>query len=242
MDKNGTIYTTIFSFFTTAIFVGTLAMVNGALKPNIEDNILRAERSSILSALGIEHDRNSLEDINPKYEAIDIRYYQKVGEGQYNDITAEISSPADWEARLTFSVDPTEYEVLYFVDRTNLEGLVAKRFNGAGLWGLIEGVLTVNADGSRTRGLEIIAHNETPGLGARITEDNWRAQLDDEAIVGEAGLQVIKPKEGAKAGAPNLEDGVIDAVTGATRTSDAMSDIFRKSISVFRAILGDSNE
>jgi hypothetical protein len=80
MDKNGTIYTTVFSFLHHGdLRRNALALVNGGLKSEIEDNILRAERSSILSALGIEHDRNSLEDINPKYEAIDIRYYQKVG-------------------------------------------------------------------------------------------------------------------------------------------------------------------
>jgi Na+-transporting NADH:ubiquinone oxidoreductase subunit C len=242
MDKNGTIYTTVFSFVTTAIFVGALALVNGGLKSEIDNNILRAERSSILSALGIEHDRNSLEDINPKYESIDIRYYQKVSEGQYQDISSEIDSPEDWNARLTFSVDPTEYEVLYYVNQPGSEGLIAKRFTGAGLWGQIEGVLTVNSSVTRTRGLEIISHNETPGLGARITEDPFKNQLNDEAIVGAAGVQVLKPKEGASADEVDRDDGVIDAITGATRTSDAMSDIFRKSISVLRAIEGESNE
>jgi Na+-transporting NADH:ubiquinone oxidoreductase subunit C len=123
------------------------------------------------------------------------------------------------------------------------EGLVAKRFNGAGLWGLDRRRSYSECRWvTRTRGLEIISHNETPGLGARITQDPFRNQLNDEAIVGAAGVQVLKPKEGASADEVDRDDGVIDAITGATRTSDAMSDIFRKSISVLRAIEGESNE
>jgi Na+-translocating ferredoxin:NAD+ oxidoreductase RnfG subunit len=170
MDKNGTIYTTVFSFVTTAIFVGALALVNGGLKSEIDNNILRAERSSILSALGIEHDRNSLEDINPKYESIDIRYYQKVSEGQYQDISSEIDSPEDWERPFDLFCGPHRIRSPLLCEPTRQRGLDCQEIHWCRTLGTDRRCTYCEFRSvTRTRGLEIISHNETPGLGARIT-------------------------------------------------------------------------
>jgi Na+-transporting NADH:ubiquinone oxidoreductase subunit C len=106
----------------------------------------------------------------------------------------------------------------------------AVRFSGPGLWGTITGVLAVSSDLSRVLGLEIIDHNETPGLGGRIAENWFKDQFSGEKIVD--GRIRIKGS-----GDSDPENGVVDAVTGATRTSQAMEVIINESIQSLQEVL-----
>ena len=119
--------------------------------------------------------------------------------------------------------------------RTEIDGEVvfAKEFAGSGLWGMITGVLAVTEDLDRTVGMEIITHNETPGLGGRIDEDWFKDQLRDERIV-DGAITVA----GAGDGDTDMENGAIDAVTGASRTSDSMQVIFDTELMAFASLLG----
>ena len=84
-------------------------------------------------------------------------------------------------------------------------------FTGAGLWGSISGYLGVNADMTQTTGIVFTAQNETPGLGGRIDETQYREQF--------RGLPVDarRPIEYGSHG-----DYRVDAITGATQTSSAV--------------------
>ena len=77
-----------------------------------------------------------------------------------------------------------------------------------GFWGRIDAVMTVTPSDRRLWGFSVFSHSETPGLGARMTEPEFRAQFFSGRMVvpgtdKRAGLQV-------------------DAITGATRTSESM--------------------
>lgn len=107
----------------------------------------------------------------------------------------------------------------------------AKQFTGAGLWGAITGVVAVTADLDEFVGLEIIEDDETPGLGGRINEEWFKEQFAGERIP-EDGI-TVRVMEGD--GDENRENGVIDGVTGATRTSDAMEQIINNQIRELRS-------
>jgi Na+-transporting NADH:ubiquinone oxidoreductase subunit C len=47
---------------------------------------------------------------------------------------------------------------------------------GAGFWGPVYGMVSVDPEASRIMGIAFYRHSETPGLGARITE-TWAADL-----------------------------------------------------------------
>ncbi|MFP4300409.1 MAG: FMN-binding protein [Spirochaetaceae bacterium] len=110
----------------------------------------------------------------------------------------------------------------------------AKEFRGSGLWGTIHGVLGVTADFSQTTGLAIIAHNETPGLGGRITEDWFQRQLEGEQIPEDR----LRVTEGD--GDYDSDNGEIDGITGATRTSDSMEVILNRELDTLKDALGGS--
>ena len=86
---------------------------------------------------------------------------------------------------------------------------------GPGLWGEIEAVTAFNSDLESFAGVEFIKQNETPGLGARITEDWFKEQLR-----GKTPPLVMLPE-----GTENLSESEIDAITGATRTSNYVLQI-----------------
>lgn len=120
--------------------------------------------------------------------------------------------------------------------RASVDGsdIVLSRFTGQGLWGTITGVLAVTADAGRIVGLDIISHSETPGLGGRIEESWFKDQFTGE-VVPPGGITVRKGEGGADV---DTENGVIDGITGATLTSDAMQTIVNAEIDALRKEAG----
>ena len=87
---------------------------------------------------------------------------------------------------------------------------------GPGLWGEIEAVTAFRADLKTLAGIDFIKQNETPGLGARITEEWFREQLR-----GKQPPLKMNPEGTASSSASE-----IDAITGASRTSEYVLSIF----------------
>ncbi len=67
----------------------------------------------------------------------------------------------------------------------------------------------------KIKGIKILHHNETPGLGAKITEDRFLSQFKGKTV---EELYLKKDKS----------EGKIDAITGATISSRAVTDGVRK--------------
>jgi len=67
----------------------------------------------------------------------------------------------------------------------------------------------------KIKGVKILQHNETPGLGAKITEKNFLSQFD-----GKRKEEIYLKKD--------KSEGEIDAITGATISSKAVTEGVRK--------------
>ncbi len=121
------------------------------------------------------------------------------------------------------------------VFRATVEGetVIAKEFRGSGLWGTIVGVLAVNEELTRTVGLTIIDHNETPGLGGRITERWFQAQFEGEEIGPDGTIEFT-----AGDGDTDHDNSEVDGITGATRTTESMDRIVNREIERIRSLMG----
>lgn len=91
-------------------------------------------------------------------------------------------------------------------------------FTGPGFWGPISGVVAVDPAGSRIVGISFTRHQETPGLGGRISEAWFRDQfrgkpIDVPAGGGEPLRFVYRKPEGPRE---------VEAITGATQTSSRL--------------------
>ncbi len=120
-----------------------------------------------------------------------------------------------------------EGRLFYRVERDG-EVIYATEFTGQGVWGPINGVLSMNESLEQTMGLEIIDHEETPGLGGRITESWFKEQFQGRDIPGDSITYV----------SDSPEEGEFEAITGATGTTGNMERILSETIQVFRDILG----
>ena len=90
-------------------------------------------------------------------------------------------------------------------------------FTGAGLWGSITGYAGLSAERDRLTGIVFTKQNETPGLGGRIDETEYREQF--RGIPIEPGTQLMYGQQ----------DGYqLDGITGATQTSNAVIKIINQ--------------
>ncbi len=123
-----------------------------------------------------------------------------------DDVPAEPAAVAERFAMLARPLDGGGYRVggdIVVVSRTT-----------SGLWGPIQAMVGIDPQEKRLAGIAFLAHQETPGLGARIEEPWFRAQFRGLAW----------PVALAAEGQPRTE-GEFDAITGATITSAAVRDL-----------------
>lgn len=102
-------------------------------------------------------------------------------------------------------------------------------FRGYGLWGPIEGAINLNKDLKTIERVRIISQEETPGLGGRITEEGYLSQFHNKKV--SPRLKVTLRTKASK-------DNEIDAITGASITSEALVRIINQTVKKFREIKG----
>ena len=104
---------------------------------------------------------------------------------------------------------------------------------GMGLWGGISGFLSVNADKKTVYGAYFNHEGETAGLGAEIKDSQeWQEKFQGKQLFAEDGSIAIAVKK--KVQHPESE---VDAVTGATLTSDGVSLMLQKGIEEYQSFL-----
>lgn len=107
-------------------------------------------------------------------------------------------------------------------DDTGNPELVVLPIQGYGLWGTIYGFLTLESDMNTIKGISFYEHKETPGLGARIEEPEWRAQWSGIQSYDEDGNVATGV---TKAGTP--KDNWVDGISGATLTGRGVSNMIQ---------------
>lgn len=114
----------------------------------------------------------------------------------------------------------------------DLTGSVAYRFEGSGLWGPIIGILTLESDFETIVRITILEQEETPGLGGVVAE---RPYLDNYV-----GVKMTPSIDVTKEGA--TEPNQVDAITGATGTSNAFEGILNDNYDEYSAAWQALNE
>lgn len=93
------------------------------------------------------------------------------------------------------------------------------RLNANGFGGAIDMMVGVDLNGNVT-GISVISHAETASLGAECTREDWRAQF----VGATGGLKVTK------------DGGTIDALTGATVTSRAVTEAVNRAVEFVKEV------
>ncbi len=146
--------------------------------------------------------------------------------------------------------DKDEAQRLYAASVTAIEGAIPRAYratvegqdyiaveqSGAGLWGTITIILAADPAAQRIRGVQLVAQNETPGLGGRIEEAWFLNQFRGEVANG--GVRIAVGAESKGTGDADGENGLVDGVTGASRTSSSFEVIVNEALKRVRAVAG----
>ncbi len=99
---------------------------------------------------------------------------------------------------------------------------------GPGLWGSMIGYAALDAAGKTLLGVSLPTHSETPGLGGRVNEPWFTEQFRSIPLDDAGRLKLVfKPADG----------GNLDAITGATQTSEAVRKLVIEDVDRFAAQL-----
>lgn len=193
---NEKLYSVLFVFILTTVFVLCLAGINALASGTIERN----ER--------LEFQRSLI-------------YVFELWEGA--------DSPPDEEVQKLYSSRIKEVEgaqTVYVVEKDGTREF-AFTVQSAGLWGTITALVAVDESGSRITGIDFINHSETPGLGGRIDEESFKEQFRGELISSDSSARVAVVS-GQDTG--SRDDSKVDAITGATRTSESIQTLLNKAV------------
>ncbi len=136
------------------------------------------------------------------------------------------------EAASFEAVEGQEAEVYSALDKAGHRIGYAVSVSAKGYGGEISvmvGISTPKKASAAITGVEILSHEETPGLGANAEKQDFRDQYKQE--VPPEGFTVTKDGTG-------LSNGKIDAVTGATITSSAVTEAVNEAVKICEALEG----
>lgn len=114
-----------------------------------------------------------------------------------------------------------KFSKVYLVKDANGQiDMLVLPFHGAGLWGQIYGLLTLDKDFNTIKGVNFYEHKETPGLGSRIADEPWRALWVGKKSHNDSGEVIMGV---AKAGTAKPEQ--VDGISGATLTGRGVNNM-----------------
>jgi H+/Na+-translocating ferredoxin:NAD+ oxidoreductase subunit G len=123
-------------------------------------------------------------------------------------------------AKLTIPIGAQSYPVFYTREGDEVTGLAIEAAGHGGYSGDITFMIGLDPRDNSVLGLEIVSHSETPGVGAKVELSAFRDQWK--------GLTLDLPQELVSNG------GRIDAITGATYSSNAMVDGTNQVVTLLR--------
>lgn len=131
-------------------------------------------------------------------------------------------------------VEPVAHdEIQIFKGLDGEGGLVGYAFvaQGSGYQGVIKIMVGIDAHLEKLTGIDILESVETPGLGAKITEEGFRDQFKEVSVL--PAIVYVKGK-------PPEHENEIQAITGATVSSRSVVNILNTTIAAVKETVGDA--
>ncbi len=224
------IYATVLVVIVAAV-LSTTAVV---LKPYQTKNIETEKIQNLLAAVNIEASFDEAENMYKKYfkeelainkeGAIVSRYDINTGnlEGDIRPFAIDVKK----HQALLKAGDDVAFP-LYIYEKDGQKGYVIP-LQGAGLWGDIWGNIALASDFNTVVGVNFGHASETPGLGAEIATKAFQEPFAGKHIYDADGNFVSVPVR------KNAVDNDVDAISGGTITSTAVSDMLYNDLNFYQ--------
>ena len=109
------------------------------------------------------------------------------------------------------------------------DGSIAFEVAGPASQGPMSGIIALGSSLETIKGITVIKHSETPGLGSRV--------LEPDNLVNFQGKKVTPSLEIVAAGMASA-DNEVDAITGATLTCNALEKLINENVKATTALIG----
>ena len=212
MNTNSNTYTVIYSIILVVVVAAVLAFAAMFLKPMQDANVKKDTIGQILTAATVEG-----EDILATYQ-------QEIESAILVDINGEVVGTLNVEecevygnSDLKRQIAAEEKALPVYIFKN---GITVVPCYGAGLWGPIWGYVGFEGDLKTIKAVRFGHKGETPGLGAKIADEPWFAESFVGKVIGagEVLFEVAKPAN------RQLPESGVDAISGATITSQALGN------------------
>ena len=196
-----------------------LAFVASVLKSPQEANVANDKRGQILSSLNIRN----VNDVTDEYNKVILHDLILDANGQ----VIKEDGGFDVESKDITAKNPADKKLPLYVAKVNKDTIYVVPLYGRGLWGGISGYLALKKDFDTVFGSYFTHESETAGLGARIVEEEFQEKFVGKKAFSDSTFQKVALVLSKKIENPEHE---VDAITGATLTSNGVSEMFQTSL------------
>ena len=232
MKTNSNSYTIIYSAVIVVIVAFLLAFVFQALKPMEDANVALDKKKQILNSLNIRDLSN--EEADAKYKEV------VIADEVIDEKGKVVEAGTQGGEKAGFKLESKDYKadkLALYICKVNGSRKYVIPVYGMGLWGPISGYIALNEDKATVYGAYFNHESETAGLGAEI-KDNvaWQEKFQGKKVFTSGDDKTI-----ALGVEKNVTDPAtqVDAVTGATLTSNGVRDMLHEALGKYLTFLND---
>lgn len=219
MKTNSNSYTIVYAAVLVVIVAFLLAFVFQALRPAQEANVALDKQKQILYSLNIR----GLQD-----QAAAAKYKEVVTADEIIDANGNVVDKGSKGGTAAgFKLNSGDFKagkLAVYVCSVNGQTKYVIPVYGMGLWGPISGYIALNDDKSTIYGAYFNHESETAGLGAEIKDNQkWQEKFQGKKLFkgDDRNAIAISVLKKCDSNDPNS----VDAVTGATLTSNGVTDM-----------------
>lgn len=231
-------YIFIYSSVMVIIVAAILSSAAMFLKPYQEKNIRTEKIMDILKSVNIETEKKNAEELYAKYiveeyalssdgEIVSIFRNDKFEKGDIRafDVNLKVELKKGDQLKAGKGTDEPFFP-LYICNKDGKYYYIIP-LRGKGLWGPVWGNIALEEDFKTVFGVTFGHKGETPGLGAEIANTDFQEQFFGKTIFNDSfDFTSVKVVKGGAAILPPAEQiHGVDAISGGTITSNAVSDM-----------------
>ncbi len=238
------IYSSVMVIVVAAI-LSTAAMV---LKPYQEKNIATAKIQGILTAVDIEASTENADSLFNQVileELVIDQTGEVVGRYSKGELTDGNDRAFDLKLKkeLYNKAQGNPYKVPLYIAEADGEKIYIIPLLGKGLWGPIYGNIALKSDMNTVYGAEFGNDKETPGLGAEISMRSFAEEFFEPSFGGPKTIfnssgdfvSITVKKGGYETMPADMQIHGVDAISGGTITSDAVTKMIENCLSNYVA-------
>ena len=227
LNTNSNLYTIVYSAILVIVVAFLLAFVSKGLEGRQQANVALDKKKQILNSLNLRDLDDATAAAKYKEVVISDDIVNVKGELKKND-------KKDNES-FGFKLNSADYkngELAIFTCKVDGATKYVIPVYGAGLWGPISGYIALNEDCETVFGAYFDHEGETAGLGAEIKDDSsWQDKFKEKKLFApesdKVALSVEKNVDKENAAYQ------VEAVTGATLTSNGVRDMLQEGIAKY---------